>query len=88
MSKINLSSVMSKVSRQIKSKGVQKRVTDKIEEYRKSGIEKTCGGGVVITIEDMCMIAEEMIKTLMKGMGRTPNQKQVNQLMKQMNKFN
>ena len=32
-------------------------------------------------------INEEMIKTLMKGMGRTPNQKQVNQLMKQMNKF-
>ena len=33
-------------------------------------------------------INEEMIKTLKKGMGRTPNQKQVNQLMKQMNKFN
>ena len=33
-------------------------------------------------------INEEMIKTLMKGMGRTPNQKQVNQLMKQMNRFN
>ena len=33
-------------------------------------------------------INEEMIKTLMKGMGRTPNHKQVNQLMKQMNKFN
>ena len=33
-------------------------------------------------------INEEMIKTLMKGMGRTPNQKQVNQLMKQMSKFN
>lgn len=32
-------------------------------------------------------INEEMIKTLMKGMGRTPNQKQVNQLMKQMQKF-
>ena len=28
-----------------------------------------------------------MIKTLMKGMGRTPNQKQVNQLMKQMQKY-
>ena len=33
-------------------------------------------------------INEEMIKTLMKGMGRTPNQKQVNQLMKQMSRFN
>ena len=32
-------------------------------------------------------INEEMIKTLMKGMGRTPNQKQVNQLMKQMQKY-
>ena len=33
-------------------------------------------------------INEEMIKTLMRGMGRTPNQKQVNQLMKQMSKYN
>ena len=33
-------------------------------------------------------INEEMIKTLMKGMGRTPNQKQVNQLMKQTSRFN
>lgn len=32
-------------------------------------------------------INEEMIKTLMRGMGRTPNQKQVNQLMKQMKQF-
>lgn len=32
-------------------------------------------------------INEEMIKTLMSGMGRTPNQKQVNQMMKQMNKY-
>lgn len=32
-------------------------------------------------------INEEMIKTLMRGMGRQPNQKQVNQLMKQMNKY-
>ena len=30
---------------------------------------------------------EEMIKALMRGMGRQPNQKQVNQLMKQMNKY-
>lgn len=33
-------------------------------------------------------INEEMIKTLMRGMGRNPSQKQVNQLMKQMNKYN
>ena len=32
-------------------------------------------------------INEDMIKALMQGMGRTPSQKQVNQLMKQMNKF-
>ncbi len=32
-------------------------------------------------------INEEMIKTLMRGMGRNPSQKQVNQLMKQMSKF-
>lgn len=33
-------------------------------------------------------INEDMIKALMRGMGRQPNQKQVNQLMNQMNKFN
>ena len=32
-------------------------------------------------------ISEEMIKTLMRGMGRNPSQKQVNQMMKQMNKY-
>ncbi len=32
-------------------------------------------------------INEEMIKALMGQMGRTPSQKQVNQMMKQMNKF-
>ena len=31
-------------------------------------------------------INEQMIRTLMSGMGRTPSQKQVNQMMKQMNK--
>ena len=29
-------------------------------------------------------INEDMIKALMSGMGRTPNQKQINQMMKQM----
>ena len=32
-------------------------------------------------------ISEEMIKTLMRGMGRNPSQKQVNQLMEQMQKY-
>lgn len=32
-------------------------------------------------------INEDMIKTLMSGMGRTPNQKQINQMMKQMQKY-
>ena len=32
-------------------------------------------------------INEEMIKTLMRGMGRNPSQKQVNELMKQMQKY-
>lgn len=31
-------------------------------------------------------INEEMIKMMMSGMGRTPTQKQVNQVMKQMNR--
>ena len=32
-------------------------------------------------------INEKMIKAMMSGMGRTPTQKQVNQMMKQMNKM-
>lgn len=32
-------------------------------------------------------INEEMIRALMSGMGRTPTQKQVNQMMKNMSKF-
>ncbi len=32
-------------------------------------------------------INEEMIRALMSGMGRTPTQKQVNQMMKNMNKY-
>lgn len=33
-------------------------------------------------------INEAMIKAMMTQMGRTPSQKQVNQMMKQMNKYN
>ena len=33
-------------------------------------------------------INEEMIKAFMRSMGRTPNQKQINQIMKEMNKYN
>ena len=32
-------------------------------------------------------INEQMIRTMMSQMGRTPSQKQVNQMMKQMNKY-
>jgi len=32
-------------------------------------------------------INEEMIRTLMSGMGRKPSEKQVNQMMKQMQKY-
>lgn len=32
-------------------------------------------------------INEQMIRTMMMGMGRTPSQKQVNQMMKQMSKY-
>lgn len=39
-------------------------------------------------MKDNPPINEEMIKTLMGQMGRKPNQKQINQMMKSMNKFN
>ena len=32
-------------------------------------------------------INEQMIKAMMSGMGRTPSQKQVNQMMKQMQRY-
>ena len=32
-------------------------------------------------------INEQMIKAMMAGMGRTPSQKQINQMMKTMNKY-
>ena len=32
-------------------------------------------------------INEEMIKVMMSSMGRTPTKKQINQMMKQMNKY-
>ena len=32
-------------------------------------------------------INEKMIRAMMSGMGRTPSQKQINQMMKQMNKY-
>ncbi len=38
-------------------------------------------------LKDNPPINEEMIKTLMRGMGRNPSQKQVNQMMKQMQRF-
>ena len=38
-------------------------------------------------LKDNPPINEEMIKTVMRGMGRNPSQKQVNQLMKQMQRY-
>ena len=39
-------------------------------------------------LKDNPPINEKMIGALMSGMGRKPSQKQVNQMMKQMSKFN
>lgn len=38
-------------------------------------------------LKDNPPINEKMIKTMMSSMGRTPTQKQINQMMKQMNKM-
>ena len=38
-------------------------------------------------LKDNPPINDKMIRAMMSGMGRTPTQKQVNQMMKQMNKF-
>ncbi|MBQ2639314.1 MAG: YneF family protein [Bacilli bacterium] len=39
-------------------------------------------------LKDNPPINEDMIKALMMQMGRKPNQKQINQMMKSMEKFN
>ena len=38
-------------------------------------------------LKDNPPINEKMIRAMMSGMGRTPTQKQINQMMKQMNKY-
>lgn len=38
-------------------------------------------------LEDNPPINEKMIETMMSGMGRKPSQKQVRQIMQQMNKY-
>ncbi len=38
-------------------------------------------------LKDNPPISEDMIKTLMMQMGRKPNQKQINQMMKAMSKY-
>ena len=38
-------------------------------------------------LKDNPPLNEQMIKVMMSQMGRTPTQKQINQMMKQMNKF-
>ena len=38
-------------------------------------------------LKDNPPINEEMIKVMMSSMGRTPTKKQINQMMKQMNKY-
>ena len=46
--------------------------------------------GIIIGAIDgffLCRYNEKMIETLMSGMGRKPSQKQVKQLMQQMNRL-
>ena len=38
-------------------------------------------------LKDNPPVNEQMIKAMMTGMGRTPSQKQVNQMMKSMSKY-
>ena len=53
------------------------------------GYQKVYFGGVTMKkyLKKNPPINEQMIKAMMSGMGRTPSQKQINQMMKQMNKF-
>lgn len=64
MSKINMSGIMSKVSQYAKTDDGKKKISEKINEYIDNGVNRTDGGGVVITKETMCKAAEEMIRIL------------------------
>lgn len=70
MAIINIDSIMKKVNAYAKSPEGKTRIGNKIKEYRESGVEKTSGGGIVLTEQRMCRIAENMITILKTSAGR------------------
>lgn len=64
MANINMASIMAKVKAYQKSSDGKKRCHDYIAKCRDDGKRVTDGGGRIITEEDMCRAALEMIATL------------------------
>lgn len=64
MGSINIGSVMSKVQAFTNSKDGKEKIRQKIKEYRELGVSRTEGGGFVMTVENMCIAAEDMINLL------------------------
>ncbi len=64
MSNINMASIMAKVQAYQKSNEGKKRCHEYIEKCRDNGKRVTDGGGKIITEDDMCRAALEMISIL------------------------
>lgn len=64
MANINMSSIMSKVSKYATSKDGKKRINDVLKKYRDEGRAKTEGGSEILTKARMAELATELISIL------------------------
>lgn len=64
MATINISSIMSRVGKFNESVRGKRIVKEKIDEYVKSGVSRTDGGGKVFSIKEMGRVADDMIELL------------------------
>lgn len=64
MANINMSSIMSKVSKYATSKDGKKRINDVLKKYREDGKTKTEGGSEILTKARMAELATELISIL------------------------
>lgn len=64
MANINMSSIMSKVSKYATSKDGKKRINDILKKHREEGRVKTEGGSEILTKARMAQLAQELIDIL------------------------
>lgn len=64
MPTINASQIYNKVKSFSKSEEGKKMMADKIEQYKKDGVRRTCAGDPILTQDEMHNIAHELIQDL------------------------